>query len=87
MHSPFESDSGKADMITGKVVANLQWSGDGCIHWIRQMRMIFHWNFAVPEEQTNIYFDGWVMLKSEFMMTLQSSRQKHLLILHPDRTM
>ena len=25
----FESDSGKADMITGKVVANLQWSGDG----------------------------------------------------------
>ena len=25
----FETDSGKADMITGKVVANLQWSGDG----------------------------------------------------------
>ena len=25
----FEPDSGKADMITGKVVANYQWSGDG----------------------------------------------------------
>ena len=25
----FETDSGKADMITGKVVANYQWSGDG----------------------------------------------------------
>ena len=25
----FETDSGKADMVSGKVVANLQWSGDG----------------------------------------------------------
>ena len=25
----FETDSGKSDMITGKVVANYQWSGDG----------------------------------------------------------
>ena len=25
----FESDSGKADMVTGKVLANYQWSG-GC---------------------------------------------------------
>ena len=24
----FETDSGKADMVTGKVVANYQWSGD-----------------------------------------------------------
>ncbi len=24
-----ETDSGKADMVTGKVVANMQWSGDG----------------------------------------------------------
>ena len=25
----FETDSGKADMVSGKVIANLQWSGDG----------------------------------------------------------
>ena len=30
----FETDSGKADMITGKVVANYQWSGDGVMYYI-----------------------------------------------------
>ena len=54
----FETDSGKADMITGKVIANMQWSGD------QAEEDDYILNFAVPEESTNIYFDGWVMLKS-----------------------
>ena len=60
----FETDSGKADMITGKVVANLQWSGDGVYSLDQAEEDDFYLEFAVPEECTNIYFDGWIMLKS-----------------------
>ena len=60
----FETDSGKADMITGKVVANYQWSGDAVYSLDQAEEDDYILNFAVPEESTNIYFDGWVMLKS-----------------------
>lgn len=60
----FESDSGKADMITGKVVANYQWSGDAVYTMDQAQEDGFYLNFAVPKEATNIYFDGWVMLKN-----------------------
>lgn len=60
----FETDSGKADMITGKVVANYQWSGDAVYTMDQADEDDFTLAFAVPEEATNIYFDGWVMLKS-----------------------
>ena len=60
----FETDSGKADMITGKVVANYQWSGDAVYTMDQAEEDDYYLNFAVPEESTNIYFDGWVMLKS-----------------------
>ncbi|MCC8150775.1 MAG: extracellular solute-binding protein [Lachnospiraceae bacterium] len=59
-----ESDSGKADMITGKVVANLQWSGDGVYTLDQAEEDDMELCFTVPAESTNIYFDGWVMLKS-----------------------
>ncbi|MDE7301516.1 MAG: extracellular solute-binding protein, partial [Clostridia bacterium] len=62
----FETDSGKADMITGKVAANLQWSGDAV--YIMDQAESDKANptelwFSVPEECTNLWFDGWVMLK------------------------
>ena len=60
----FETDSGKADMITGKVVANYQWSGDAVYTMDQADEDDYTLSFAVPEESTNIYFDGWVMLKS-----------------------
>ena len=60
----FETDSGKADMISGKVVANLQWSGDGVYAMDQAEEDEFYLNWAVPEECTNLWFDGWVMLKS-----------------------
>ena len=60
----FETDSGKADIITGKVVANYQWSGDAVYAMDQAEEDGFFLNFAVPEESTNIYFDGWVMLKN-----------------------
>jgi len=60
----FETDSGKADMITGKVVANYQWSGDAVYAMDQAEEDEYYLNFAVPQESTNIYFDGWIMLKS-----------------------
>ena len=60
----FETDSGKADMITGKVVANYQWSGDAVYAMDQAEEDDYILNFAVPRECTNIYFDGWIMLKS-----------------------
>ena len=60
----FETDSGKADMITGKVLANYQWSGDAVYAMDQAEEDEYTLNFAVPRECTNIYFDGWIMLKS-----------------------
>ena len=60
----FETDSGKADMITGKVVANYQWSGDAVYTLDQADEEDYTLNFAVPEESTDIYFDGWVLLKN-----------------------
>ncbi|MDO5344916.1 MAG: extracellular solute-binding protein [Lachnospiraceae bacterium] len=60
----FETDSGKADMVTGKVAANYQWSGDAVYTMDQADEDDFTLAFAVPQESTNIYFDGWVMLKS-----------------------
>lgn len=59
----FETDSGKSDMVTGKIVANYQWSGDGvyAIDQAQEDGVILNW--AVPKECTNLWFDGWVMLK------------------------
>ena len=59
----FESDSGKADMVTGKVVANYQWSGDGVYAMDQAEEDDLYLCYAVPEECTNLWFDGWVMLK------------------------
>lgn len=59
----FESDSGKADMVTGKVLANYQWSGDA-VYTLDQAEVDdYTLAYAVPEECTNVWFDGWVMLK------------------------
>lgn len=60
----FETDSGKSDMVTGKVVANYQWSGDAVYTMDQADEDGYRLKFAVPGESTNIYFDGWVMLKS-----------------------
>lgn len=59
-----ETDSGKADMITGKIVANYQWSGDAVYAMDQADEDDFELRFAVPKESTNLWFDGWVMLKS-----------------------
>ena len=59
----FETDSGKADMVTGKVVANYQWSGDAVYAMEQAEEEDLYLNYAIPEEGSNLWFDGWVMLK------------------------
>lgn len=60
----FETDSGKADMVTGKVLANYQWSGDA-VYAMDQAEEEDDvcLSFAVPDECTNLWFDAMVMLK------------------------
>lgn len=69
-----ETDSGKADMITGKIVANYQWSGDAVYAMDQADEDDFMLKFAVPEEGTNLWFDGWVMLKNGIN---NNAQQKH----------
>ncbi|MCR5357623.1 MAG: ABC transporter substrate-binding protein [Lachnospiraceae bacterium] len=60
----FETDSGKADMVTGKVIANEQWSGDAVYTLDQAEEDGFMLRYSAPEEGTNLWFDGWVMLKA-----------------------
>lgn len=62
----FETDSGKADMVTGKVISNYQWSGDAVLIMDQSDADTDNptelW-YSVPYECTNLWFDGWLMLK------------------------
>lgn len=60
----FETDAGKADMVTGKVVANEQWSGDAVYTMFQAMEDDVLLYYSAPEEATNLWFDGWCMLKA-----------------------
>lgn len=60
----FETDSGKADMVTGKVIANEQWSGDAVYIMDSADEDDLELWYSVPEECTNIWFDGWLKLKN-----------------------
>lgn len=58
-----ETDSGKADMVTGKIVANYQWSGDAVYAMDQAQEDDVYLAYAVPKECSNLWFDGWTMLK------------------------
>ncbi len=58
-----ETDSGKADMVSGKVLCNMQWSGDAVYTMDQAEEDEVELCFFVPEEGSNLWFDGWVMLK------------------------
>lgn len=59
----FETDSGKSDMVSGKVVANQQWSGDAVYTLDQAEEEGVILCYSAPEEATNLWFDGWCMLK------------------------
>lgn len=60
----FETDSGKADMVTGKVVANQQWSGDAVYTLDQAEEDGVELCYSAPAEGTNLWFDGWCMIKA-----------------------
>ncbi|MEA5061142.1 MAG: extracellular solute-binding protein [Erysipelotrichaceae bacterium] len=75
-----EVDSGKQDIVTGKVGANLAWSGDA----VYSMNLADETNdseyglcYSIPFTGANIWFDGWVMPKDE---TRSPAQQKLALL-------
>lgn len=58
-----EVDSGKADLVSGKVIANMQWSGDAVYSLDQAEEDGVKLAFSVPEECTNLWLDGWCMMK------------------------
>ncbi len=58
-----ETDSGKADMITGKIAGSYQWSGDAVYAMDQAEEDGVSLAYAVPRECSNLWFDGWILLK------------------------
>lgn len=60
----FEVDSGKNDIITGKIKMNLAWSGDA-VYSIEtaydEANKVLE--YYVPEEGSNVWYDGWALPK------------------------
>jgi spermidine/putrescine-binding protein len=69
----FEVDAGKADILTGKIDVNFAWSGDA-VYSIYQglyneeteevLENPVYLGYAVPEEGSNVWFDGWCVPKN-----------------------
>ncbi len=58
-----ETDSGRSDLISGKVCLSMQWSGDAVYAMDVAEEEGILLNYSAPEECTNLWFDGWVMMK------------------------
>jgi spermidine/putrescine transport system substrate-binding protein len=69
-----ETDSGKADMVSGKVIANMQWSGDAVYTMDQADEDDVRLCYSVPEECSNLWFDGCSMLKKGLS---EDSGKKH----------
>lgn len=62
----FEVDSGKEDIVTGKVGINTAWSGDAVYAiGVAKDENDIELHYSIPETGGNIWFDGWVMPKSD----------------------
>ena len=60
-----EVDTGKNDITTGMIGTNVAWSGDAVYSMeLAEEEDLELW-YSVPEEGSNIWFDGWCMPKSE----------------------
>ena len=65
-----EVDSGKQDIVTGKIGLNLAWSGDAVysMDQAENPELVsnpFELYYAVPENGSNIWFDGWAIPKND----------------------
>lgn len=55
----FEVDTGKTDIVTGKVGINLAWSGDAVYSMDEAEEFGQYFYYALPSYGANIWFDGW----------------------------
>lgn len=58
-----EVDSGKGDIVTGKIAMNLAWSGDAVYSIDLAEDEDIELRYTVPTEGGNVWFDGWCMPK------------------------
>lgn len=59
-----EVDSGKSDIVSGKIDINQAWSGDAVYSMdLAEEEDDVLLNFSVPEDGGSVWFDGWVMPK------------------------
>lgn len=58
-----EVDSGKGDIVTGKIAMNLAWSGDAVYSIDLAEEEDIELRYNVPQEGGNVWFDGWIMPK------------------------
>ena len=59
----FEVDSGKNDIITGKIKMNLAWSGDAVYSIGEGEKVGKTLEYFVPEDGANVWYDGWTLPK------------------------
>ena len=59
----FEVDTGKEHIVKGDYWINFCWSGDAVYALDLADEENFTLNYKVPEEGSNVWFDGWVMPK------------------------
>lgn len=59
----WEVDFGKEEMTKGKTWMNLSWSGDAQWAIDEAAEMDVHLEYIVPEEGSNVWFDGWCIPK------------------------
>ena len=60
----FEVDSGKNDVASGKININFAWSGDAVYAMDQAEEQGVELYYSVPEEGSNVWFDGWCVPKS-----------------------
>lgn len=60
----FEVDTGKTDIVSGKIDANLAWSGDAVYAMdLAEEEDDKKLEFVIPKEGSTVWFDGWIMPK------------------------
>ena len=59
----FEVDDGKDEIVKGNLYANLAWSGDSVYSMDSAEESGKFLSYALPEEGSNVWFDGWCMPK------------------------
>ncbi len=58
-----ETDEGKLEVISGRLDASFQWSGDAVYILDEAEENGLLLEYSIPKSASNLWFDGWVMMK------------------------